>query len=56
MYILASLFAVWKLRHSELISMLFEMPSGFAIFTMLEDLKQPEAMQVDALFYFFSSY
>lgn len=35
-----------NLRHSELISVLFETPSGFAIFRMLEDdLKLPDAMQ-----------
>ncbi|RLM73588.1 hypothetical protein C2845_PM15G08930 [Panicum miliaceum] len=36
----------WNLRHSQLISVLFETPSGFAILNMLEEeLKLPDAMQ-----------
>ncbi|KAL6850125.1 hypothetical protein ACP4OV_020752 [Aristida adscensionis] len=35
-----------NLKHSEFIAVLFETPSGFAIFNMLEeDLKRPDAMQ-----------
>ena len=48
-YILTCVF-IGNLGLSLLISVLFETPSGFAIFNMLEDdLKRPDAMQVQAL-------
>jgi hypothetical protein len=49
-YVLACELTDCNLGINQMISVLFETPSGFAIFTMLEvDLKRQDALQVHAL-------